>query len=84
MKPFHVYLLRCADDSYYCGHTDDLVARLEQHHIGAGGYTASRRPVEVVWHGEFESRAEALAFEQQHMARMRLRLRMGLQMRRNR
>ena len=31
MKPFFVYLLECADGSYYVGHTDDLARRMAQH-----------------------------------------------------
>ena len=60
---FHAYMLRCADGSYYCGHTDDMDARMRQHEVGEIGHTATRKPVELVWVGEFESRAEALAFE---------------------
>nr|MCU0942597.1 GIY-YIG nuclease family protein [Hydrogenophaga sp.] len=65
MKPFTVYLLRCHDGSFYAGHTDDLAARLLQHENGLDGYTATRKPVELVWQGEFESREGALAFERQ-------------------
>jgi predicted GIY-YIG superfamily endonuclease len=43
-----VYLLRCADDSLYCGWTNDLDRRLAAHASGRGArYTASRRPVEL-------------------------------------
>ena len=63
MKPFHVYLLRCADGSYYCGHTDSIDIRMQQHHAGEIGYTAMRKPLELVWQGEFETREGALAFE---------------------
>ncbi|MBT9465151.1 MAG: methylmalonyl Co-A mutase-associated GTPase MeaB [Hydrogenophaga sp.] len=65
MKPFHVYLLLCRDGTYYAGHTDELEARLLQHQVGDTGYTATRKPVQLVWQGEFESREGALAFEQQ-------------------
>ena len=42
-----VYLLRCADDSLYCGWTTDPERRLEQHQAGtASRYTRRRRPVE--------------------------------------
>ena len=66
MKPFFTYLLRCADGSYYVGHTDDLERRLAEHESGeiAGCYTHGRRPVEFAWSGEAMTRAEALAFEQ--------------------
>ena len=41
-----VYLLRCGDDSLYCGWTVDLDARLAAHAAGRGGrYTRSRLPV---------------------------------------
>ncbi len=42
-----VYLLRCADDSLYCGWTTDPERRLRQHQAGtASRYTKRRRPVE--------------------------------------
>jgi len=65
VKPFYVYLLRCSDGSYYAGHTDDIDARMQQHGDGQIGYTATRKPVELLWQGEFEAREGALAFEQQ-------------------
>lgn len=65
MRPFYVYLLRCADSSYYCGQTDSIEARMQQHFSGEIGYTATRKPVELLWQGEFETRAGAIAFEQQ-------------------
>ncbi len=44
-----VYLARCADDSLYCGITNDLDARIAAHNAGKGArYTRSRGPVEVV------------------------------------
>jgi len=43
-----VYLLRCSDDSLYCGWTADLDRRLAAHRSGtASRYTRSRRPVEL-------------------------------------
>lgn len=46
----YVYILRCADNSYYTGLTDDPAQRLEQHQQGSrkDAYTFSRRPVEMV------------------------------------
>ena len=64
MKPFYAYLLRCADGSYYAGHTDDLERRVAQHQAGEiEGDTHDRRPVELVWAGEAATREDALAFE---------------------
>jgi predicted GIY-YIG superfamily endonuclease len=61
---FWVYMLRCADDSFYVGHTDDLERRLGQHVAGTfRGYTHSRRPVTLVYSAELPTRIEALEAE---------------------
>lgn len=61
---FWTYILRCADGSYYTGHTDDLERRIGQHHDGTyKGYTHDKRPVELVWADEMPSRYEALQNE---------------------
>jgi putative endonuclease len=44
-----VYLARCADDTLYCGITNDVDARLAAHNAGKGArYTRARRPIELV------------------------------------
>jgi LAO/AO transport system kinase len=65
VKPFYVYMLRCSDGTYYAGQTDDVETRMQQHFAGEIGYTSTRKPVELVWQGEFETREGAIAFEQQ-------------------
>lgn len=62
---FYVYVLKCADGSYYTGHTDNLEARLYQHQAGLGGYTATRLPVTLLFQQSFPSREEALSAEMQ-------------------
>ncbi len=63
---FRVYILRCADNSYYTGHTDDLEARVMQHQTGEiECYTSTRLPVTLVFADEFPTREEALARERQ-------------------
>ena len=63
---FWVYILRCADESYYTGHTDDLELRIAKHDSGEyGGYTAPRRPVRLVYSQVFVERDEALSAERQ-------------------
>jgi putative endonuclease len=48
MPDAYVYLLRCRDDSLYCGWTSDIDRRLAAHQSGRGSrYTASRLPVEL-------------------------------------
>ncbi|MEG3172255.1 TrmH family RNA methyltransferase [Sphingomonas sp. ZB1N12] len=61
---FWAYVVRCADDSYYTGHTDNLDRRIGQHNLGEiSGYTQTRRPVTLLWSQDFGSRQEALAAE---------------------
>ena len=63
---FWIYILHCADGSYYTGHTDNLEQRLAQHEAGSfGGYTADRKPLRLVYSQELPSREEALAAEMQ-------------------
>ena len=60
----YVYLLRCADDTLYCGWTTDLEHRVRVHNSGRGAkYTRSRTPVKLVYFEEFEDRQEALSRE---------------------
>ena len=60
----YVYLLRCSDNSIYCGWTTDLNARLAAHNSGHGAkYTRSRLPVELVYYEKYEDKTEALSRE---------------------
>ena len=61
----YVYLLRCRDGSYYVGSArTTLEARVAEHNAGMlGGFTSSRRPVELVWHQEFQRITDAIAAE---------------------
>ena len=49
---WHVYMLRCADGTFYTGVARDLDRRLLQHNgerAGGPKYTRGRRPVQLVW-----------------------------------
>jgi predicted GIY-YIG superfamily endonuclease len=47
---YYCYILRCADDSFYVGVTDDPEQRVQDHNVGRGAsWTAARRPVHLVW-----------------------------------
>jgi putative endonuclease len=60
----HVYLLRCADGSLYCGWATDLPRRVREHQEGmASRYTRSRLPVELVWSQPAATRSDALREE---------------------
>ncbi|WP_308467670.1 GIY-YIG nuclease family protein [Rathayibacter soli] len=62
----HVYILRCADGSYYVGSTIDLERRLAEHSSGMGAvYTRKRLPVELVFAEEFNRIDEAFEREKQ-------------------
>jgi len=63
----HVYMLRCADGSYYVGSARrGLERRLSEHNSGAfGGYTSKRLPVELVWAEHFPDITDAIAAERQ-------------------
>lgn len=62
-----VYILRCADESYYVGshRGPDPADREAQHNAGMDpkAWTYSRRPVTLVWCTEFEDPLQAVAFE---------------------
>ena len=61
-----LYILQCADGSYYTGSTNNLSLRLAQHQAGKGGvYTRSRLPVKLVYTQEFPSEHEAFLRERQ-------------------
>ena len=63
-----VYILECADQSFYVGSTTDLERRLWQHNEGEGArYTKrwGRRPVRLVWSFHSDSIAEVYAIEKQ-------------------
>jgi len=63
-NPFRVYILRCSDDSFYTGITNDLPRRLRQHSAGtASKYTRSRLPVSLLYSELHPSRSVALKRE---------------------
>jgi putative endonuclease len=64
----HVYMLRCADNSYYVGSAtgEDLQPRIDRHNSGAfPGYTLRRRPVVLVWSERFDRITDGIAAEHQ-------------------
>ena len=65
MKTYFVYILQCADGSYYTGLTNNLGFRLEQHNSGTNptSYTYSRRPVILAFNQDFSDVNQAILFE---------------------
>ena len=64
--PF-MYILQCADDSFYVGSTWDLDRRIAQHNTADQGaaYTRRRRPVRLVYFEQSDSMRDAYAREKQ-------------------
>ncbi|MEI8229616.1 MAG: GIY-YIG nuclease family protein [Candidatus Peregrinibacteria bacterium] len=65
MKDYYVYILLCADNSYYTGVTNDYQRRLYEHQSGCDPtcYTFRRRPVRLVYVGIFGDINEAISWE---------------------
>ncbi|WP_026726731.1 GIY-YIG nuclease family protein [Flavobacterium sasangense] len=65
MKGF-MYILLCADGSYYTGSTTDLERRLEQHQNGEGAnHTKKRLPISLLYYEEYSRIDEAFYREKQ-------------------
>ena len=63
-KHWVVYLVRCCDNSLYCGISNNLENRLAEHNAGKGArYTRSRRPVELAGLSPEMTKSEALKLE---------------------
>lgn len=61
---FHVYILKCADGTYYTGYAKDVKKRLATHNSGKGAkYLKGRGPAEVVYSESHKSLGEALRSE---------------------
>ncbi|MGB6519535.1 MAG: GIY-YIG nuclease family protein, partial [Candidatus Cybelea sp.] len=65
MKIYYVYMLLCADGSFYAGITSNLELRLGQHEFGVDPncYTYKRRPVRLVYASDFLNVDDAIAWE---------------------
>ncbi len=64
MERWFVYLLKCFDDSIYCGITNNLEKRIETHNKGIGAkYTRGRLPVTLAKFFEVASKSDALKLE---------------------
>ena len=60
----YVYILSCADGTFYTGWTTHLEERVNTHNQGKGAkYTRSRRPVKLLYWEEYSDKGEALRRE---------------------
>jgi len=67
IKHLYVYMLKCCDNSYYVGVTNDVNRRLDEHNLSenATSYTFNRRPVELVYFQLFSDYNQAINWETQ-------------------
>ena len=65
MKTYFVYILKCSDNSYYTGVTNNIDRRLIEHKNGFDrtSYTFSRRPLELVYYETFQNPNDAIFWE---------------------
>ena len=65
VKFLYVYILKCADNSYYTGISNNPERRLKQHNLGLNkeAYTYTRRPVEIVYCERFTDFNLAISWE---------------------
>lgn len=59
----YVYILKCSDDSYYVGYSDNLKNRVSYHNKELVNSTKDRRPVQLLWYCCFNNKTKALQFE---------------------
>lgn len=56
----YTYIVRCKDETLYCGWTNNLEKRIASHNQGTGAkYTRNRRPVELVYYEAFDTKEAA-------------------------
>ncbi|GAA0669731.1 GIY-YIG nuclease family protein [Natronoarchaeum mannanilyticum] len=64
MSDHYVYVLECADGTFYTGYTTDVERRVAEHDAGEGAkYTRGRTPVELVYREQFDSQSAAMSRE---------------------
>ena len=62
----YIYIVECADGTFYTGYTTDIERRLEEHNSGVGAkYTRGRYPVKLKYQETFKSRSKAQKREYQ-------------------
>jgi len=63
---YFIYLLRCKDNSLYCGQTNNIEKRIKEHTISktkSAKYTKGRRPIKLVYLEKVQTKSQALKRE---------------------
>ena len=65
MRTYFVYILKCNDNSYYTGFTNNVERRFEEHIVGKNKdcYTFDKRLLELVWFETFNDVLDAISME---------------------
>ncbi len=64
LQKHFVYILKCSDDTYYCGYSTDPIKRTQTHNKSKGAkYTRARLPVELIYTEEYQDKSSALKRE---------------------
>ena len=65
MKSYYIYVLKCSDGLLYAGFTNNLSRRFDEHKSGRNKscFTFKRRPLELIFHQEFNDVKQAIYFE---------------------
>ena len=60
----YTYIVKCSDETFYTGWTNDLKKRIEMHNSGKGAkYTKARLPGELGYYEAFDTKEEAMSRE---------------------
>ena len=60
---WYVYILKCSDETFYTGCTNNLEERIKRHNWKQIHYTSSRLPLELITYIAFSNKYKAFAFE---------------------
>lgn len=64
MSKYYVYILKCSDNTFYTGYTNDLDKRIKAHNEGKGAkYTKTRSPAVLVYYEAFDTKSNAMSRE---------------------
>lgn len=64
MGKHYFYVVKCCDNSFYAGYTNNLEKRISCHNDGKGAkYTRARRPVMLIHHQQFDEKRRAMQYE---------------------
>lgn len=64
MYKHYFYVVKCGDNSFYAGYTNNLEKRIACHNDGRGAkYTKTRLPVHLIYHQQFDSKRRAMQYE---------------------